>query len=581
MNSLFEWVSEAIYTVSGFVWGWPAAMPLIVVLLVGTGLVTTFRLGWIQIRYFRHGLRVIRGEYDDPEHEGDLSHFQALTTALSATIGIGNIAGVATAIHYGGPGALFWMWVTAVFGMALKFTECTLSMKTRIILPGGSAAGGPMYSIEHGLGRKWKPLAVAFACFAVISSFGSGNAVQSFTVADQFRQDLGVPTWVTGLILASLVAAVILGGIRRIGRVTSKLVPFMAALYVGSALIVLLLHIDHIPGTLALIFASAFKPAAQIGGFAGGTFIFMLTWGVKRGLFSNESGQGSAPIAHAAAKTDEPIREGVVAMLGPFIDTLIICTMTGLVILISGVWQEKQDQQVLVNKQSAVVAIATGARVQVDGEIDETELATGAYKVHEGRPVDFALVRNHALVDDVELLIADDPVLLRNLHTFTGSIAFEPEDEGKLEQTTVLTINGDAAQGVLVLRGKAMQNGSPLTAWAFRDGLGRVAFGNGHLLVTLAVFFFGLSTAISWSYYGDRSILYLAGPRWVVPYRVVFCIAHFLGAVYSLELVWAFGDMALGLMTIPNLISILLLTGLVKGWVGEYVEEGKLEPPKH
>ncbi len=581
MSSLFQWVSEAIYTVSGIIWGWPAAMPLLVVLLVGTGLVTTFRLGWIQIRYFRHGLRVIRGEYDDPEHEGDLSHFQALTTALSATIGIGNIAGVATAIHYGGPGALFWMWVTAVFGMALKFTECTLSMKTRIILPGGSAAGGPMYSIERGLGRRWKPLAVAFACFAVISSFGSGNAVQSFTVADQFRQDLGVPTWVTGLILASLVAAVILGGIRRIGRVTSKLVPFMAALYVGSAFIVLMLHIQHVPGTLALIFASAFKPAAEIGGFAGGTFIFMLTWGVKRGLFSNESGQGSAPIAHAAAKTDEPIREGVVAMLGPFIDTLIICTMTGLVILISGVWQDKQEQQVLVNKQSAVVAIVSGADVGVDGGLDEGDLATGAYEVVEGRPVGFALVRNHALVDDVELLIADDPVLLRNLRAFTGGLTFEPEDGGKLEETTVLDADGKAASGVLVLRGKAMQNGSPLTAWAFREGLGRVAFGNGHLLVTLAVFLFGLSTAISWSYYGDRSILYLAGPRWVVPYRVVFCVAHFLGAVYSLELVWAFGDMALGLMTIPNLISILLLTGLVKGWVREYVDEGKLEPLKH
>jgi AGCS family alanine or glycine:cation symporter len=581
MNSVAEWLSEAIHTVSGIVWGWPPAMPLLVVLLVGTGLVTTFRLGWIQIRYFRHGLRVIRGEYDDPEHEGDLSHFQALTTALSATVGIGNIAGVATAIHYGGPGALFWMWVTAVFGMALKFTECTLSMKTRIILPGGSAAGGPMYSIENGLGRKWKPLAVAFAAFAVISSFGSGNAVQSFTVADQFRQDLGVPTWVTGLILASLVAAVILGGIRRIGRVTSKLVPFMAALYVGSAMIVLILHIDQVPGTLALIFASAFKPAAQIGGFAGGTFIFMLTWGIKRGLFSNESGQGSAPIAHAAAKTDEPIREGVVAMIGPFIDTLLICTMTGLVILISGVWQDKQEQQVLVNEQGSIVAMAEGTGIRTNGEILDSDLAAGEIRVIDGRPVGVALVRNHGLVDDVELLIADDPVLLRNLRVFNGSITLDEGAEGKLEEGLVSGGDGSPVEGVLVMRGWAMQNGSPLTAWAFREGLGKVAFGNGHLLVTMAVFFFGLSTAISWSYYGDRSILYLAGPRWVVPYRVVFCIAHFLGAVYSLELVWAFGDMALGLMTIPNLISILLLTGLVKGWTKEYVAEGKLEPPKH
>jgi len=579
MNSLVEWVSEAIYTVSGIVWGWPAAMPLLVVLLVGTGLVTTFRLGWIQIRYFRHGLRVIRGEYDDPEHEGDLSHFQALTTALSATVGIGNIAGVATAIHYGGPGALFWMWVTAVFGMALKFTECTLSMKTRIILPGGSAAGGPMYSIENGLGPKWKPLAVAFACFAVISSFGSGNAVQSFTVADQFRQDLGVPTWVTGLILATLVAAVILGGIRRIGRVTSKLVPFMAAFYVGAAFIVLVLHIDQVPGTLALIFTSAFTPAAQIGGFAGGTFIFMLTWGVKRGLFSNESGQGSAPIAHAAAKTDEPIREGVVAMIGPFIDTLLICTMTGLVILISGVWKEKQEQQLLVNEQSAIVAVAGDADVQLNGEVLGRDLASGTLSVRDGRPEGFALVRNHALVDDPELLVADDPVLLRNLRAFTGNLSLDEVASGKLEEATVEIEDGTFG-GVLVMRGRAMQNGSPLTAWAFREGLGGFAFGNGHLLVTMAVFFFGLSTAISWSYYGDRSILYLAGPRWVMPYRVVFCIAHFLGAVYSLELVWAFGDMALGLMTIPNLISILLLTGLVKGWTKEYAAEGKLEPPE-
>ncbi len=580
MDKILEWIGTAIENFSGVVWGWPEQMPLLVVLLVGTGLVTTFRLGWIQVRYFRHGLRVLRGEYDDPEHEGDLSHFQALTTALSATVGIGNIAGVATAIHYGGPGALFWMWVTAVFGMALKYTECTLAMKFRTILPGGSAAGGPMYSIERGLGQKWKPLGIAFACFAVISSFGSGNAVQSFTVADQFRQDLGVPTWVTGLVLTTLVAAVILGGIRRIGRVTSKLVPFMAALYVGTAMVVLLLHIDQVPGTLALIFASAFKPAAQIGGFAGGTFIFMLTWGVKRGLFSNESGQGSAPIAHAAAKTDEPIREGVVAMIGPFIDTLLICTMTGMVIIISGVWQDKQEQQVLVNDQSAIEAINAGAAVEANGEIEEHDLAKGALEVRDGQPVEFAMVRNHALVDDAELLIADDPVLLRNLRPFSGVIELESEDEGKLEEATLLDFNGKPSQGTLVMRGRAMQNGSPLTAWAFREGLGRVAFGKGHLLVTLAVFFFGLSTAISWSYYGDRSILYLAGPRWVMPYRVVFCVAHFLGAVYSLEMVWAFGDLALGLMTIPNLISILLLTGLVKGWTKEYVDEGKLVPPK-
>jgi alanine or glycine:cation symporter, AGCS family len=579
MDRLLEAVSNFILSLSDFVWGWPEQLPLIVVLLVGTGVITTFRLGWIQIRYFRHGVRVVRGEYDDPEHEGDLSHFQALSTALSATVGIGNIAGVATAIHYGGPGALFWMWVTAVFGMALKYTECTLAMKFRTIQADGSAAGGPMYSIEKGLGKAWKPLAVAFALFAVISSFGSGNAVQSFTVADQFRQDLGVPTWITGAVMASLVALVILGGIRRIGMVTSKLVPFMAALYIGTAMVVLGLNISEVPSTLMLIVTSAFQPAAQIGGFAGGTFIFMLTWGIKRGLFSNESGQGSAPIAHAAAKTDEPIREGVVAMLGPFIDTLLICTMTGLVIITSGVWTDKQEQQLVVNDQAALVAVFDGAAVEVNGELKDSDLATGRFAITGGRPDGFDLIRNHSIVDEPQFLITDNAVLKTKLRAFEGFIEFDADDEGKVELGTPTDAAGQPVTGSLVMRGKAAQNGSPLTAWAFQRGLGKLAGGYGHLLITLAVFLFGLSTAISWSYYGDRSILYLAGPKWVMPYRIFFCVAHFLGAVYSLELVWAFGDLALGLMTIPNLISILLLTGIVKRWTKDYVEEGKLEPP--
>jgi AGCS family alanine or glycine:cation symporter len=580
MSELYEIISKAIFSMSGVVWGWPEQLPLIVVLLVGTGLITTFRLGWIQIRYFRHGVRVIRGEFDDPEHDGDLSHFQALTTALSATVGIGNIAGVATALHYGGPGALFWMWVTAVFGMALKFTECTLSMEYRTILPDGSAAGGPMYSIEKGLGKSWKPLAVAFALFTIVSSFGSGNAVQSFTVADQFRQDLSIPTWITGLVMATLVAAVILGGIKRIGQVTSKLVPFMAALYVTAGLLVLAKYFSLVPGTLAMIVQAAFEPAAPVGGFAGSTFIFMLTWGVKRGLFSNESGQGSAPIAHAAAKTDEPIREGVVAMLGPFIDTLLICTMTGLVILTTGVWQGKQEQRVVLNEQAAVTAIYSDRAVQRDGVLDDEDLASGTHLVREGRTTDMVLIRNHGTVDDARLLWTEDPVLLTGLEPFEGSVLFDPEAPGELARVRLLDATGEAIAGVLVMEGQALQNGSPLTAWAFKEGLGGIAGGQGHLLVTLAVFLFGLSTAISWSYYGDRAVLYLFGERWTKPYRIVFCVMHFLGAIYSLELVWAFGDMALGLMTIPNLLSILLLTGVVKGWTSKYVAGGKLEPPE-
>jgi AGCS family alanine or glycine:cation symporter len=344
-------------------------------------------------------------------------------------------------------------------------------------------------------------------------------------------------------------------------------------------MVVLVRNAGEVPGMLSLIVTSAFQPAAPLGGFAGASFIFMLTWGIKRGLFSNESGQGSAPIAHAAAKTDEPIREGVVAMLGPFIDTLLICTMTGLVILTTGVWKERQEQRVILNEQASVTAIVGSATIDRDGVVDDEHLVTGSVRVRGGSPSGFSLVRNHGIVEDARLMVADDPVLLTGVRSFDGMVIFDPDSPGEMAQVELLSADGERVNGSLVLEGRALQNGSPLTAWAFQEGLGAIAGGKGYLLVTVAVFFFGLSTAISWSYYGDRAVLYLFGPRWTRPYRVVFCIMHFLGAVYSLELVWAFGDMALGLMTVPNLISILLLTGVVKGWVRRYVDDGKLEPP--
>jgi AGCS family alanine or glycine:cation symporter len=521
-----------------------------VAMLLVTGLVTTVSLRFIQLRRLKHSLDVIRGKYDDPSHKGDLSHFQALTTALSATVGIGNIAGVATAIHYGGPGALFWMWVTAVFGMALKYAECTLSMRFRTILPDGSAAGGPMYYIEKGLGRNWKPLAVFFAVCAVTSSFGSGNSIQAFTVADQIRSDLGVPTWITGLVLASLVAAVIIGGIRRIGQVTSKLVPYMAAMYVTGGLLVLVMNVGHIPGVLADIFTSAFKPAAQLGGFAGGSFIFMLTWGVKRGLFSNESGQGSAPIAHAAAKTDEPVREGVVAMMGPLIDTLIICTITGLVILSTGVWSERLPDRVAVDAQSALTVVVQEAHVLQDGAVNDAQRFDGVLQVVRGEPVDAGFVRHHSLV--VRPVLADAAGV-----PFDGSL---PVAAG--------TVDFAAAAG-LWLSGDMALNGSPLTAAAFQRGLSPLGDW-GRYIVTLAVLLFGLSTAISWSYYGDRAVVYLAGPRWVTPYKAVFCVMHFLGAIFSLEIVWNLGDSALGLMALPNLIALVLLLRVTGRMTDDY-----------
>jgi len=545
-----DFISTFAEDLSGAIWGWPSRFPLMVAMLLLTGLAPTVALRFIQLRRLKHSIDVIRGRYDDPSHKGDLSHFQALTTALSATVGIGNIAGVATAIHYGGPGALFWMWVTAVFGMALKYAECTLSMRFRTILPDGTASGGPMYYIEKGLGPSWKPLAVFFAVCAVISSFGSGNSIQAFTVADQLRSDLGVPTWITGLIMASLVAAVILGGIKRIGQVTSRLVPYMAAIYIVGGLLVLFMNAGQVPGVLADIVASAFRPAAQIGGFAGGTFIFMLTWGVKRGLFSNESGQGSAPIAHAAAKTDEPVREGVVAMIGPMIDTLIICSITGLVILTTGVWTDRHADRVEVNAQSDLTVLVGEAHVLTDGEIDDADRFDGALVVVHGEPVGAAFVRNHSLVERPVLTATDGTPFDGDLRIEAGDIDFGSAPD--------LWLDGDMAL-----------NGSPLTAAAFQRGLSPLG-GWGRYIITLGVLLFGLSTAISWSYYGDRAVVYLFGPRWVTTYKTVFCVMHFLGAIFSLEIVWNFGDSALGLMALPNLIGLVLLMRVTRGMTGEY-----------
>ena len=335
---------EVLERVVGFlnnlVWNTPEMLPAMVILLLGYGIFITLRMGFIQIRRFTHGVKVVSGFYDNPDDTGDVNHFQALSTALSATVGIGNIAGVAIAIHYGGPGALFWMWVTAFFGMAIKYSECTLAVKYRIQNADGSVSGGPMYYIERGLGENWKWLAVIFACLAVVCSFFTGNAIQANTVADVMENSffIIVPPYITGLITATLVGIVIIGGIKRIGYVTARLTPLMALIYVFGALVILLINYDQILPSFGTIFSYAFNPQAGAWGVGSGLFITTMVWGVKRGLFSNEAGQGSAPIAHGAAKTEEPVREGVVALLEPFIDTILVCTMTGLVIVSTGVW---------------------------------------------------------------------------------------------------------------------------------------------------------------------------------------------------------------------------------------------------
>lgn len=333
--------------VNSIVWG-----PLTVLLLVGTGLYLSIRLKFIQIFKLWLSIKIFTGKDIQKSKQGELSHFKALSVALSATIGNGNIAGVATAIALGGPGAIFWMWVTAVVGMATKYTSTTLSMIYREYSPKSGYSGGPMYYIEKGLGPKWRPLAQFFAFCTILAALGTGNLVESnsvadtmeFTLRDIFAYEATETniTWVkftVGMVYALLVWSVIVGGIKRIGKAASAIVPFMFILYVVSSLVVIFLHYEAVPGVFALIFESAFTGTAATGGFVGAGVMAAIQFGVARGVFSNEAGLGTAPIAHASAKTDEPVREGLVAMSGPFIDTLIICTMTALVILSTGAWE--------------------------------------------------------------------------------------------------------------------------------------------------------------------------------------------------------------------------------------------------
>jgi len=541
-----------------YVWETPELFPWLVTLLLLSGIFITFRMGWINVRYLKHAFDVIRGRYDNPEDEGDINHFQALTTALSATVGIGNIAGVATAIHYGGPGVLFWMWLSGIFGMTLKYAECSLSMHYRTFDENGNASGGPMYYIEKGLGSGWKWMAVTFAFLAIVCSFGSGNMNQANSVAVSADADFNIPDYAVGIFLAFVVGIVIIGGIKRIGAVSSRLMPFMAIVYVLGTLCILFSKFDELPGLVALIFEEAFTPSASFAGMAAGVWHLTLLWGIKRALFSNEAGQGSAPIAHAAAKTKEPIREGVVAMVGPLIDTLTICTLTGLVILSTGVWTDKKDDEISLDldKVSVYEIPEEGALVDADLHDESIELEDfqGSTTVVGGKAPALAFAINDALVDDV-LLYSDGEL-------YTGPLAIDEQ-----------AITGEEGVSLSVdIHGKAIQNSSALTAYAFRVGF-EEAFGwgfLGNLIVTLSVVLFAVSTMISWSYYGDRCVVYLFGARYVTLYRLIYVCFTFLGSVLALETVWLYGDLALGLMSVPNLIAVVLLSPILVKLTKDY-----------
>ena len=546
MNAV-ENVLESLDSVLGAAWYFPYV-------LLGVGVFFTLYLGFPQIRYFNEAWRVLLGRRTRPDAEGDTSHFQALTTALSGTVGTGNIGGVAFAIFLGGPAALFWMWATAFLGMTTKFVEVTISHKYRIKDENGQIAGGPMYYMERGLHMKW--LAIAFAAFTVISALGSGNLPQSNSLAAGVEASFGVPTWMTGLVLALLLGTVIIGGIRRIAAVTSKIVPFMGGLYTLGAFAVIASNIENVVPSFLSVFQSAFTGSAAAGGFLGASFAYAFNKGVNRGLFSNEAGQGSAPIAHAAARADEPASEGMVSLLEPFIDTLIICTLTGLVILSSGVWKEKFEN---------------------DFQRFDTEFVEGEYL--ETNPEHVTLLFRHLDLNPP----ADDPVRSLNatLSVSNGSIVSPPStvlhnrsialdvviEQAGMPYTGVAQVIAGKLQGDFNVRGKSLLHSVPLTTEAFkRSFLGDY----GQYIVSVGLVLFAFSTAIAWSYYGDRAMTYLFGAKSVTPFRVVYVGSFFIAAIVDTTLVWLISAVTLALMALPNLFGIVLLRKEMKSSIDDY-----------
>lgn len=460
-------VQGLLEDISDFVWGPYLLIPL----LLGTGLYLTIRLGGLQFTRFGPAMRLGLIKRRDAGSEGDISQFQALTTALAATVGTGNIVGVATAIGIGGPGALFWMWVTGLLGMVTKYAEGFLAVRFRRTDVAGEKSGGPQHYLEHGIKNRFgKVLALMFAVFAVLACFGIGNMTQGNSIAANVASSWNVPTWVTGIVLTVLALVVLIGGIKSIGRVTAGLVPVMIVCYVLGGLYILIANIGDVPSALGAIFTQAFTGTSAVGGFAGSVLIIVIQFGVARGMFSNESGLGSGPIAAAAAQTNHPVRQGLVSMTQTFIDTIVVVSFTGLTIVTTGTWHE-------------------------------TDPATG-------------------------------------------------------EQL-------DAS----LMTGQAFTHGLP-GEW-------------GHWIVTIGIVLFAFSTLLSWSYYGERNVERLFGRALVMPFRIFFCLVVFVGCTAELEVVWTFSDVMNGLMALPNLIGILVLSNLIYRETKHYLRhDPKLEADK-
>ena len=522
--------------------------------LIGTGIFFTIYLGFPQLKYFRHGWRILSGKYVKEDTEGDTTPFQALTTALSGTVGTGNIGGVALAIFLGGPAAIFWMWVTAFLGMTTKFVEVTLSHKYREKLPDGSMSGGPMYYIENGLNMKW--LAVVFSVCLLMMCLGTGNMPQISSISVVLLDTFNIPKIVTGLVLSILVWLVIIGGIKRIAQIASKLVPFMAFWYIVGGLAVIISNYENIIPSFQSIFIHIFTPTAAVGGFLGASVAAALTRGVNRGLYSNEAGQGSAPIAHASSKTENPIEEGMVSILEPFIDTIIICTLTGLVILSSGVWNQKFE-----NKFEASAMVFVDGTFSEDNQGDATQLRNYYY----GNNSEIEYTGSIEIVDGVINL--NKVTLLHNRSIAENTLIYLSEDNsifsGSLEVQDGKIVN----IGDYTLRGDSLLLGADLTGKAFTKSI----FGDfGQYIVAIGLLLFAFSTVIAWSYYGDRATVHLFGEGWVFWYRVVYVAAFFTASIIDTKIVWDIATVIGPIATVPNLIALILLRKEIKQIDSEY-----------
>ncbi|MCG8339650.1 MAG: amino acid carrier protein [Cytophagales bacterium] len=532
MEYLNTILKKVEYQVTGF---W------FVTLLIGTGLYFTIYLKFPQIRYFKQAILIVLGKTDTNKQEGETSPLQALSTALSGSIGVGSIAGVALAIHLGGPSSLFWMLVTAFLGMATKLVETTLSHKYREKAANGTITGGPMYFMKNKLKMKW--LGVIFSIATLLSAFAAGNLPQANSIARSIYFSWGIDEVLTGLVIGLLIAFVIIGGIKRVGKVAEKLTPLMSIFYFIGALIVIIYHYDNLIPSFISIFSDIFKGTAATGGFLGASVALALNQGVNRSLYSNDAGAASSAIAHASSEMENSVMEGILSILEPFISTFIVCMLTGMAILTSDAWRMKVDNKF----DYADIEIVVGNYDEKNQE-DAQKLAN-----YLNKGTDITAFNGELIVQAGD--IQNEEITFLNARSIGEAIKVFYEDQPFTGTITINNGHVDSNSDVAFI-GKSLLNSADLASYAFNFDLVK---GLGSFVINISLLLFGFTTVIAWYYYGDRSLVYLGGAKYLLLYKIIFVIAYFIGSITDATIVWNFSNASYALMAIPNLVGILLL----------------------